>query len=283
MPKPAQPAQPATARQIGRARRRRRGSLGVLAATRLVLVCVLLTSCAATTNTAGRLPAQSSYPVSHPESTGKTRSAAPTHAPTTGPAKTPAAAASTALAALAKMQVKGRAPKTGYSRTQFGHGWASVDGCDTRDRILRRDLILITIQAGTNGCRVLSGQLADPYTGRTIDMKRGLGDPVQIDHVAALSDSWQTGAQAWTARRREAFANDPLNLLAVDGPANESKGDGDAATWLPPDKSYRCLYIARQISIKAKYGLWLTAAEKSAMTTVLRRCPTQRITTEPPA
>ena len=171
--------------------------------------------------------------------------------------------------------MKGRAPKTGYSRDQFGSGWASTAGCDTRNRILRRDLNPVTIQTGTQGCLVVSGRLADPYTGRTITMTRGVGDQVQIDHVTALSDAWQKGAQGWSSSRRISFANDPLNLLAVDGSTNESKGDGDAATWLPPNKSFRCAYVARQIAVKSKYGLWVTAAEKAAMARILTVCPNQ--------
>src|SRR5947199_120048 len=73
---------------------------------------------------------------------------------------------------------------------------------------------------------------------------------VQIDHVVALSDAWQTGAQLLPALERARLANDPVELLAVDGPTNEAKGDGDAATWLPPNKPFRCAYVARQIAVK---------------------------------
>ena len=96
---------------------------------------------------------------------------------------------------------------------------------------------------------------------------------MQIDHVVALSDAWQKGAQQLTEAQRLSFANDPLNLLAVDGPANQQKSDGDAATWLPPNKSYRCDYVARQISVKSSYGLWVTRAEHDAMARVLGDCP----------
>jgi hypothetical protein len=124
---------------------------------------------------------------------------------------------------------------------------------------------------------VLSGTLAEPYSGRTIVFRRGqaTSSAVQIDHVVALSDAWQKGAQGWSAARRAAFANDPLNLLAVDGPLNMAKGDGDAATWLPPNRAYRCAYVARQVAVKVDYGLWMTQAEKNAIATVLATCPTQ--------
>jgi Protein of unknown function (DUF1524)/Excalibur calcium-binding domain len=139
----------------------------------------------------------------------------------------------------------------------------------------------VTVRSGTNGCLVVSGTLTDPYTGTQIAFTRGVGTStaVQIDHVVALSDSWQKGAQAWTQDRRTAFANDPLNLLAVKGSVNESKGDGDTATWLPPNKTIRCVYVARQVSVKAKYGLWTTSAEQVAMERVLTSCPNQLLIT----
>ena len=178
------------------------------------------------------------------------------------------AAGRTALASLA---VRGRAPSTGYERERFGQAWADADrnGCDTRNDILRRDLTATVVE----DCVVLSGTLDDPYTGVPIPFARGPGSAeVQIDHVVALSDAWQKGAQTWTAAQREAFANDPANLLAVDGPANQEKGAGDAATWLPPQRGYRCVYALRQVRVKAAYGLWVTAAERDALNRELNRC-----------
>jgi hypothetical protein len=188
-----------------------------------------------------------------------------------------------ALAAAALLTVKGRAPLTGYTRSRFGPPWADVDrnGCDTRNDILRRDMRPVSVQIGTRGCKVLSGVLADPYTGSDIAFSRGVATSpqVQIDHVVALADAWQKGARAWSAAQREAFANDPLELLAVDGVANLRKGDGDAATWLPPNKSYRCAYVARQVSVKHKYRLWVTAAERQAFVRILSACPRQPLVT----
>jgi Protein of unknown function (DUF1524) len=178
-----------------------------------------------------------------------------------------------------QLVVKGRAPKTGYSREQFGPAWADVDrnGCDTRDDILNRDLTAKQWRAGTHGCVVIAGVLADPYTGRTIPFAKADASAVQIDHVVALSDAWQKGAARWSVERRRAFANDPLNLLAVDGPANASKGDGDTATWLPPNKPYRCRFVARQVAVKVKWALWVTSAERDAMRRVLATCPEQQV------
>ena len=182
----------------------------------------------------------------------------------------------TALAALSALPVKGRAPKTDYSRDQFGDGWAAVDGCDTRDRILARDLTDRTYEAG-NDCDVQSGLLRDPYTAQLVRYVRGGASGVDIDHVVALADAWQKGAQQWSSARRVAFANDPLNLLAVDSHTNRAKGDADAATWLPPNKRFRCHYVARQIAVKRKYGAWVTGAEHDAMARVLASCPRERL------
>jgi len=182
-----------------------------------------------------------------------------------------------ALATLNTIPVKGRAPATGYSRAQFGDAWTDNNdvplgrnGCRTREDILARDMT----QVYHDGCKVTGGVINDPYTGKTITFTRGAetSSEVQIDHVVALKNAWVTGAQQLTPRQRVNLANDPLNLLAVDGITNQAKGDGDAATWLPPNKSFRCAYVSRQISVKAKYRLWVTAPEKSAMTRILNSC-----------
>ena len=189
-------------------------------------------------------------------------------------ASTAAKPASAALKVLESLTVGGRGPKTGYSRAQFGPAWADVDhnGCDTRDDILNRDLSAKVWRAGTRDCVVLSGRFTEPYTGKEVTFSKAKASAVQIDHVVALSDAWQKGAAQWPASERLAFANDPLELLAVDGPTNEAKGDADAATWLPPNKSYRCTYVVKQISVKAKYHLGVTQAEHDAMARVLAGC-----------
>lgn len=198
-----------------------------------------------------------------------------TSAQSTATPETPAAG--TTLAALESLAVKGRAPKTGYDRGEFGPRWADVDhnGCDTRNDMLARDLESVTYRPGTNDCVVHDGVLDDPYTATEIHFLRGQGtsEEVQIDHVVALADAWQKGAQQLDAATRAQFGNDPLNLLAVDGPANMQKGAGDAATWLPANRSFRCDYVGRQIAVKARYDLWVTSAEKDAMARVLDTCP----------
>ncbi len=179
-----------------------------------------------------------------------------------------------AQAALESLAVKGRAPKTGYARAEFGSGWATVNGCDTRAIILHRDLENAVVD---EKCTVIAGTLHDSYTGKVIEYTRTDGSAVQIDHVVALSNAWQTGAQQLTKEIRTKLANDPLELIAVDGPANQEKADGDAATWLPSNKAFRCEYVARQIAVKKKYILWVTAPEKDAMIQVLNGCPNQSL------
>ena len=193
------------------------------------------------------------------------------------------AQSSTTLAKLATLAVKGRAPKTGYDRSRFGDAWTDDvtvadghNGCDTRNDILRRDLAAVEIKPGSNGCVVLSGTLHDPYTDTTVEFQRGdaTSSKVQIDHVVALSDAWQKGAQQWDAATLRNFANDPINLQATTASINQQKGDGDAATWLPPNKSYRCTYVSRIVDVKSAYGLWVTQAEHDEIARILSDCDT---------
>ena len=225
---------------------------------------------------------------------------------TNGAASKPASPASTVPASHARaalhpatgpaagvldgIPVKVAGSKTGYSRAEFGPAWTDNNGdslghngCDTRDDILKRDLTHITYKSGH--CTVQTGTLLDPYTGKTIHFTRGAGTStaIQIDHAVALGSAWTTGARNLTAVQRVDLANDPLELLAADGPANESKGDRDAASWLPANRAFRCQYVADQIAVKAKYRLWVTAAEKRAMIRVLQSCPGQRVGTGAPS
>ena len=193
------------------------------------------------------------------------------------PATFSQAATTDALTALNKLEVKGRAPKTGYTRAQFPH-WSDPDrnGCDARNDILKRDLTDISYKAGTRDCKVIAGQLLDPFSGKVITFST-TKVVIDIDHVVALSNAWQTGAAYFDKALRTQIANDPLNLLAVDSKLNRQKGDGDAATWLPPSKSFRCAYVARQVAVKAKYKLWVTEPEKVAITKILSSCAGQKL------
>jgi hypothetical protein len=189
------------------------------------------------------------------------------------------------LSVIEAQVTKGRAPKTGYTRAQFGPDLTKSDfdrnGCDTRNDILKRDLTKIVFKEKTKSCVVMSGVLVDPFSGESINFAQGVktSSDIQIDHLVALSNAWQTGAFMLTADQRKAFANDPLNLLAVKGKLNSQKGESDAATWLPPLKSYRCDYVSRQIAVKMKYKLWFTAPEKEAMIRILKTCPEKALPT----
>lgn len=177
---------------------------------------------------------------------------------------------------LEKLPVKGRAPKTGYSREEFYSNWPTIDGCNLRQRIIRRELG-DTATLSSDNCTVIAGEYDEPYTGKhqIFHVKEEITKGIQIDHVVALSDAWQKGAQQLDPAARHNLATDPLNLLAVDASTNQQKSDGDAATWLPPNKKFRCQYVARQVSVKYKYNLWITEAEKSAITQVLTNCPNE--------
>jgi len=202
--------------------------------------------------------------------------AAPAAPAAPAPANPSTVDAAHASAMLDSIPVKGRAPKTGYTREAFGPAWSDTDhnGCDTRNDILARDLSNETFKPGTNNCVVTTGTLADKYTGTTIDFIRGqdTSTAVQIDHIVPLSDAWQKGAQQLSADQRKELANDPLNLMAADGPTNSAKGDKDAATWLPPNKAFRCEYVSHQVAVKAKYHLWVTQAEHDAIAGALATC-----------
>jgi hypothetical protein len=192
---------------------------------------------------------------------------------------------SPAARALAALPVEDAGTGEDYDRlAQFGD-WADPDGngCDARNDTLARDL---TGDVVDDGCRVLSGILEDPYTGRTIAFERGplTSADVQIDHVVALKDAWVSGADRLAPDERTALANDPLNLRAVDGPTNGEKSASDAAEWLPPNESFRCEYVATQIAVKTRYELVVTAPERDAMADVLAGCPDQDVPSDvPPA
>ncbi len=233
------------------------------------------------------LPAPAAPPVASPSAapTPPTAQESPTEEPSDVTTHTPdiAPEIAEALAALDSLEVKGRAPRTGYEREEFGQAWSDDvtvefghNGCDTRNDILRRDLApeSLVLKEGTHDCVALSGTLHDPYSGQDIEFQRGAqtSRAVQIDHVVPLADAWQKGAQQWSPEKRRDFANDPRNLLAVDGPLNQQKGAGDAATWLPPNKGFRCEYARRIVEVKAAYEIWVTAAEKDALRQLLNAC-----------
>ena len=173
------------------------------------------------------------------------------------------------------MPVKERETSDDYERSLFSSSWASWRDCNVRQKILNRDIQ--NAKLGANGCAVIGGTLNDPYSGQTIELttKSAVSSKIQIDHVVALSNAWQTGARYLTADERKQLANDDLELIAVSSGANQDKSDGDASEWLPDNQAFRCPYVARQIAVKLKYRLWVTPAEKSAMINVLQDCPNE--------
>ncbi len=232
----------------------------LLAAT--VVAVAVVTGCTSDTEPAPPSPAASA---------GATEIPSPVASPTTS--RPPDSASSdSALVAVDLLVVKGRGPKTGYERELFGDGWQDLDGdgCDTRNELLQQQLTDVTLD---DECRVTSGVLADPFTGQSIRFQYGGTSEVDVDHMVALSDAWQKGAAQWDTEKRVAFANDPLNLQPTDAATNREKGDGDTATWLPPNTAYRCTYVARQVAVKVKNGLAVTEAERDAMIRILSDCP----------
>lgn len=182
----------------------------------------------------------------------------------------------TARKLVDSLKTKGRGPKTGYDRDEFGYAWMDTadgvpfarNGCDTRNDLLKRDGQDVRFRSGSD-CVVIKMTLDDPYTAKTIEWRKQDAAEVQIDHVIPLSYSWQMGSSRWPEKKRQQLANDPLNLLPVDGSANSAKRDSGPATWLPPSKKIRCGYTVRFAQVAAKYELPITVPDKEMM---LKQC-----------
>lgn len=184
-----------------------------------------------------------------------------------------------AIYLLGELTIAEAADSSTYNRSeQFYSSWPSIDGCSLRQRIIKRDFATAVLDS--DNCTVLSGTYTEPYTGQelTFTVRSEISNGIQIDHIVALSNAWQTGAQNLSADERYALATDPLNLVAADADANQDKSDSDASRWLPANRAFRCEYVARQISVKYKYNLWVTSAEHAAMQEVLSDCPQQTAT-----
>ncbi|MFJ8668303.1 HNH endonuclease family protein [Streptomyces sp. NPDC093600] len=173
---------------------------------------------------------------------------------------------------IAKVSTKGRGPRTGYARDEFGYAWMDTadgvplarNGCDTRNDVLRLAGREVMFRTGSD-CVVVSMTLHDPYTGKDIAWKKAKAAEVQIDHVVPLSYAWQMGAARWGREKRQRLANDVLNLLPVSGSTNSAKRDSGPASWLPPNKEIRCSYAVRFAQVALKYELPVTAPDKSRM------------------
>lgn len=170
---------------------------------------------------------------------------------------------------------------SGKEQCVFGPAWtdaqsapAGHDGCDTRNNVLATDLRSVSFRDGTQECVVLSGILADPYSGELVTFDRSDAKAVQIDHVYPLAAAWDMGASTWPLERRIRFANDVMfELLAVNGDDNQDKGDQTPGDWLPPNPAYHCFYAGKYLSVAVEYGLPVTVADRKALADVAERCP----------
>ncbi len=181
------------------------------------------------------------------------------------------------LALIDGVRLGPRLGKGGYERERFGPAWTDEapvtwggNDCRTREDVLRRDLRAPTLRPETpdadgRDCVVLDGLLRDPYTGRLIEFSKSRPTEVQIDHVIPLFFAWQLGARDWAPVKREQFANDPLNLMAVDGAANQQKGAAGPAAWLPPNRTLRCAYAVRIARVARRYALPVTRSDRDQM------------------
>lgn len=176
---------------------------------------------------------------------------------------------------LAQLAVSEPGRMDGYARDcgdgaacVFGRPWSDVDGdgCDQRSQVLARDLTEVARKEGR--CAVVSGTLLDPYTGDTVTSV----SKIQIDHVVPLAAMWRSGAAGWAPDQRVAAANDLRNLLAVQGKVNQAKGDQTPDEWMPPNAAYTCHYGRIYVTVKAHYGLTVTAAERAALERALAAC-----------
>jgi hypothetical protein len=249
--------------------------------TSALALLLLLSACATEVPTSVPTPTET---VTQPPS----QTPKPSHAPTTKTAAPSAArttkapvAATTARVRLRLLVVTPRPrPASDYRRDAFGSSWEDTDGngCNQRDDVLLRDAVTGSVKVGRQGScdhDVLAGTWIDPYSGRKhvqTNMKDiSQAEAVQIDHIVPLGEAWLSGARGWSAQRREAFANDLGELLAVDGPTNASKGDSDPAAWRPR-KGYQCRYALRWIGIKYKWKLRVDPSEVSALKQMLAYC-----------
>jgi hypothetical protein len=207
-------------------------------------------------------------------------SAARTDAPTGSGAPTVAAGADV----LAGVRVvSDRMRSNDYRRSEFGQAWddrtgapGGRNGCDTRNDILRRDLVDTTTVATTRCPRaVATGTLRDPYTNATVSFVRGnrVGASVQIDHIVPLAYAWDMGARDWTDALRSRFANDPANLIAVAGQVNQDKGDQPPGAWMPPNAAFWCQYAVQFIDVLRGYQLTVDEASAQRLRAATQTCP----------
>jgi hypothetical protein len=173
----------------------------------------------------------------------------------------------TAQAQLADLTVASDGSMSGYDRDKFAHWSSQGDNCNTREVVLERDGT--GVETGTD-CYPNSGSWYSPYDGATWSQP----SDVDIDHVVPLAEAWRTGAADWTMDKRERFANDLSDpqLIAVTDNVNQEKGDKAPEDWKPPSTGYWCTYASMWVTVKHKWDLTVSTAEKSALSDMLDRC-----------
>jgi hypothetical protein len=188
------------------------------------------------------------------------------------------------LALLALLQTRVGPAAPGYTVDQFGSTLRAVSGsggCNSRDFVLKRDLIGLTYQTGST-CIVNGGVLFDRYTGHWLwYAKREAVHVIATDYVVSLADAWANGASTWSATQRSEFVNDPEELIETSTAAIAAKAGHSADVWLPANVGDRCVYVADQITVKSAYLLTVTDAERSAMATVINGCPDTFVSPKP--
>ncbi|WP_405936581.1 HNH endonuclease family protein [Streptomyces sp. NBC_00726] len=176
-------------------------------------------------------------------------------------------AASTARTYLSQLTVKAEGSSSGYSRDKFPHWITQSGACNTREVVLKRDGTNVT---QNSSCAATSGSWYSPYDGATWTA----ASDVDIDHMVPLAEAWRSGASSWTTTQRQAYANDLTRpqLIAVTDNVNQSKGDKDPASWMPPRAAYKCTYVRAWVHVKHYYNLSVDPAEKSALQSALSGC-----------
>jgi hypothetical protein len=231
-----------------------------------------------------------SQPPRQPEETASVPPSPPFQTPTTTTSQSGIPSQSAIRSLLARARVVSARPEVpGYDRDcgprdgcVFDTAWTdatdapdSRNGCDTRNDVLRKSLSQVVIKPNTQGCVVLRGILDDPYTGSTIHFVRGYNtsNAIEIDHLIPLAAAWDLGAAGWSPGRRAGFANDTrLELIAVSGPANQAKRDSTPASWLPPNRDFRCDYVSRYLKAAVHYDIAVTKADVMVIEAVARTC-----------
>ncbi|MGZ4647840.1 MAG: HNH endonuclease family protein [Blastococcus sp.] len=242
----------------------------------LLAVLALIAGCRVDVVTAGSVPSSVPSPVtSSPGPSARAGGGGAAHVPAGTLSPDAAGAALAALHVAAKGGLGGYDRGCGHGQgCVFGPAWADVDhnGCDQRNDVLHRDLTGVQVRAGTHGCVVVGGTLADPYTGTVVPFVKADAAEIPIDHVVPLAAAWVQGAAAWPLARRTQLANDLGNLMATDREQNSAKGDSTADEWVPPNRAYGCSYATVVITVKQRYALSVTSAEAAALRSLLRSC-----------